>query len=102
MVEEHHREVPDRRALGAESCVLPVAEPLFFIDILVGQIDAARIGCISVHDHDLPVVAVIHDQRHQRHHRVEWDAAQTTERHLAYTDCEQCTQNDNPDRQIGR
>ena len=82
VVEEHHREVPDRRALGAESCVLPVAEPLFFIDILVGQIDAARIGCISVHDHDLPVVAVIHDQRHQRHHRVKRDTADMRPLHL--------------------
>ena len=45
----------------------------------------------------------LHRERKQQEYtsrqcRVERVASQTTERHLAYTDCEQCAQNDNPDR----
>ena len=74
VLEEHHRKVPHRRALGAQGRVLPVAEPLLGVDILVREVDAPGVSHAAVHHHDLPVVAVVHDQRHQRHHGVEGDA----------------------------
>ena len=52
------------------------------VDIFIGKVDAARVGNVAVDDRDLPVVAMVHDQRHQRHHRVEGDAADAAALHL--------------------
>ena len=70
-VEEHHGETPRSIALDAQGGVLPVAEALLRVDILVGQVHAAGVGDAPVDDHDLAVVAVVHHQREHRHHRVE-------------------------------
>ena len=73
-VEEHHGKIPRSIALDAQGGVLPVAEALLRVDILVGQVHAAGVGDAPVDDHDLAVVAVVHHQREHRHHRVEGDA----------------------------
>ena len=74
-VEEHHRKVPRGIAFHTQGCILPVAKALLRIDILICQIHAAGVGHRTVNDYDLAVVAVVHHQREQRHHRVERDAA---------------------------
>ena len=74
-IEEHHGKVPDSGALQPDGRILPVAKALLGIDILIRQIHAAGVGHIAINHHDLAVVAVVHHQRDQRHHRVERDAA---------------------------
>ena len=74
-VEEHHRKVPRGVAFHTQGCILPVAEALLGVDILICQIHAAGVGHRTVNDYDLAVVAVVHHQRDQGHHRVERDAA---------------------------
>ena len=74
-VEEHHRKVPRGVAFHTQGCILPVAEALLCVDILICQIHTAGVGHRTVNDYDLAVVAVVHHQRDQGHHRVERDAA---------------------------
>ena len=71
---ERQKDVCQARCAGAiqpDAAVLPVAEPHDFIDILVRQIHTARKGDLSVDDHDLAVVAVVHDQVQHWHTAVE-------------------------------
>ena len=74
-IQKHHGKVPHRSALDAQACVLPVTEAGDRVDIFICQIDAAGVGHLTVYHHDLAVVAVVHHQRKQRHHRVKGDTA---------------------------
>ena len=74
-IQKHYGKVPHRSALDAQTRVLPVAEAGDRVDIFIGQIDAAGVGYFAVYHHDLAVVAVVHHQREQRHHRVKGNAA---------------------------
>ena len=48
-----------------------MAEAFLFIDVLVGQIDAAGEARFAVDDHELPVVAVVEPAGHDRHEGIE-------------------------------
>ena len=74
-IQKHYGKIPHRSALDTQARVLPVAEAGDRVDIFVCQIDAAGVGYFAVYHHDLAVVAVVHHQREQRHHRVKGDAA---------------------------
>ena len=52
---------PDCLARDADHIILPVAMDCFDVDIFIGQIDAAGIGGFTIDDHDLPVIAMVHD-----------------------------------------
>ena len=72
--QEHHGKAPDSLPLQPDSRILPVAEADDLIDIFIRQIDPAGIARMAVDHQDLPVVPVVHDQRKDRHHRVEGHA----------------------------
>ena len=74
-IQKRHGKVPHRSALDTQARILPVAEAGDLVDIFICQIDAAGVGHLAVYHHDLAVVAVVHHQREQRHHRVKGDAA---------------------------
>ena len=69
--EEHHGHGPDGLAPEKDAAVLPVAEPLMAVDVLVGQIDAAGEAHLSVNNHQLPVVPVVEPSGEHRHEGVE-------------------------------
>ena len=58
-LEEQHGQALDRVPLQHDSRVLPVAEPLLPVDVLIPQIDASRKAHPAVNDADLPVVPVV-------------------------------------------
>ena len=55
-------QTPGALALQPHAAVLPVAEALDEVGVLVGDIGAAGIGHVAVHAGDLPVVAVVEVQ----------------------------------------
>ena len=67
----HQRKAVHALAIEPQSGVFPVPEPLFLVDILICQIEAAGIGNIAVNDSDLPVVPVVHHRGKCRSERVE-------------------------------
>ena len=73
-LQEHDGKAPGRVAPQPDAGVPPVAEPLQLVDILVGQVGPAGKGGVAVNDHDLAVVAVVHDQVNHRHKGVEGQA----------------------------
>ena len=62
---------PRARPLQPDAAVLPIAEPHQPVDVFIGQIHAAGKADLSVNDHDLAVVAVVHDKVQHRHAAVE-------------------------------
>ena len=64
---------PSALALQADAAVLPIAEALDDIGVLIGDIGAAGVGDVAVHAGDLPVVAVVEVEAvHIVVHRVEY------------------------------
>ena len=58
-IEERRGQAPDALALQADAAVLPVAEAVDEVRVLVGDVHAAGVGGLAVDDRDLAVVAVI-------------------------------------------
>ena len=80
--EEHHRHGPNRVPLQQDGAVLPVAEALPPVDILVSQVDASGEAHLSVDDQEFPVVPVVEAQGHHRHKAVEHPALDAPGGHL--------------------
>ena len=72
--EEHDRHGPHRVPLQQNGAVLPVAEALPPVDVLVCQVDPAGETHLSVDDHQLPVVPVVQPQGHNGNEAVEHPA----------------------------
>ena len=68
--EEHNRHGPDGVPLQQNGAVLPVAEPLPYIDVLVSQVDTSGKANLSVDNEQLTVVPVVQPQGHHRHQPV--------------------------------
>ena len=56
--QKHHRETPRRTSAQTNRRILPVAEAVGRVDILVREVDAAREGAHAVDHADLPEIAV--------------------------------------------
>ncbi len=69
--QKHHHHRPHRAAAHQNAAVLPLAEALFFVDILVGKIHPARKTGLAVDDHELAVVAVIEPPGQNRNEGIE-------------------------------
>ena len=69
--EEHHHHGPHGLPAEHQPAVLPVAEALAAVDVLVGQVDAAGEAHLAVDNHELSVVAVVEPAGEHRHKGVE-------------------------------
>ena len=58
-LKKHQRIISHRVSLQQKTVIFPLAEPLFFIDIFVGQIDAPAESGFSVDDEYFSVIPVI-------------------------------------------
>lgn len=71
---EHHREAPDALALEHNGAVLPVAVLFVFVDIFVGEVNAAGERSMTVDDKNFTVIAVVHFRRPYRPELIEYPA----------------------------
>ena len=69
--EEHQRVVADRIALEADAAVLPVSVRRLEIEVFIRQIKAAGETDLVIDDHDLTMVAVVHEHVDKRDERIE-------------------------------
>ena len=75
VLQKHHGKTLHRVPLEHHRRVLPVAEALLPVDVLIRQIDAAGEGRVAVDHHDLPVIPVVLVGGQHRAHRGEHLAA---------------------------
>ena len=68
---EHYRKAEHRFAPQHDGGILPMAVGRGYVDIFIGQIDAAGKGGLAVDDHYLSVVTVVLYGRHKWAERVE-------------------------------
>ena len=60
-LQKHCRKIPDGFSFNPDSGILPIAKTGRYIDILICNIDASGKCSLSIHNQDLPVIPVIHD-----------------------------------------
>ena len=70
LLQEHTGKAVNRAAAQQDSGILPMAEALHFIDVFIGQIDAAGKSNFAVNHADLAVIAVIEAGIHAGAHGI--------------------------------